>query len=284
MLNCQYVSFNPHRSIGIPAVRYIKPESMYRFVREIHAAQTILFPEYWQVNTLIYGLKKQVFPSPATYHLGHDKIEMTRAVMACFPEYIPKTEIRSSENAHFEDLADEFGLPFVCKEVRNSSGFGVFLIHTKEEFTVYKQDNSIVYVQEYIEIDRDLRVVVIGDGVVDAYWRIKETGCFHCNLARGAGLSRDNIPGHIIDEVMRIALFLKVDYAGFDVVPTSNGFKMFEFNLYFGTKGVRLTSVEMGRQIHRYIEQQAAGTDFIAGQIRCGTVGQGQIPSLAAVP
>ncbi len=246
-------------------VRYVKPENMYGFTKEIHVAQKILFPEYWQVNTLIYGYKKEIFPSPATYHLGHDKIEMTRAIRACFPDCMPKTEICSNMNSHFEDLADEFGLPFVCKEIRNSSGFGVFLIHTKEDFLMFKRNNSIVYVQEYIKIYKDLRVVLIGDNIVDSYWRIKEPGCFHCNIARGADISRKDIPKEAIDEVMRIALFLKIDYAGFDIALTESGLKIFEFNLYFGTKGVRLNTVALGNEINQYLQRQMRVTPLSLG-------------------
>lgn len=58
----RYVTFNPIRSIGIPFTTYIKPGHMYRAVSEIVPARQILFPEYWQVNALIYALKKKYSP------------------------------------------------------------------------------------------------------------------------------------------------------------------------------------------------------------------------------
>lgn len=268
-LSYKYVSFNPHRSIGIPMVKYIKPDNMYRSTKEILMAQKLLFPESWQVNTLIYAFKKDIFPSPVTYHLGFDKIEMTRAIRACFPGYIPKTEIYANTTAHFYNLVEEFGLPFVCKEVRSSSGFGVHLINTEEEFLMFKQNNPTVYVQEHIKCDRDLRVVVIGDRAVDSYWRIKEPGSFHCNLARGAKISRKDIPRDVVDEVLGIALFLKIDYAGFDIALTETGLKIFEFNLYFGTKGIRLNSVDLGNEINQYLRRQAFEMDFIPKAFHC---------------
>jgi ribosomal protein S6--L-glutamate ligase len=45
-------------------------------VHSIHAVKNaiaVLFPEYWQINPLVYALKKRIFPSVPTYHLGHDK-------------------------------------------------------------------------------------------------------------------------------------------------------------------------------------------------------------------
>ncbi len=57
LLNYQYISFNPHRTIGDSGAKYIKPEQMYRVKREIMDTKTVLFPEYWQVNYLIYAFK-----------------------------------------------------------------------------------------------------------------------------------------------------------------------------------------------------------------------------------
>lgn len=72
------VSFNPFRTIGMPGVRYVKPEHMFKDVDIIKEADVVLFPETWQVPALVYGLKKKIFPSIETLQLGFSKVEMTR--------------------------------------------------------------------------------------------------------------------------------------------------------------------------------------------------------------
>jgi glutathione synthase/RimK-type ligase-like ATP-grasp enzyme len=62
---------------------------------------------------------------------------------------------------------------------------------------------------------------------------------------------------------MRIALFLKIDYAGFDIALTESGLKIFEFNLYFGTKGVRLNTAALGYEINLYLQRQMNEINFI---------------------
>ncbi len=57
----RFITFNPLRTIGIPDLHYIKPELMFRQKEEILQADWVLFPEYWQVNSLVYGLKKNLF-------------------------------------------------------------------------------------------------------------------------------------------------------------------------------------------------------------------------------
>jgi hypothetical protein len=109
-LSYQYISFNPLRSVGIPSVKYIKPENMFKHIGELQQTECILFPEYWQVN-------------------------------------------------------------------------------------------SLVYVQEYLEIDRDLRVVVIGDQVVSSYWQIRPPGCFHNNIARGGKVDCENEPKSVVEDI-----------------------------------------------------------------------------------
>lgn len=249
-----YITFNPFRSIGVPFVKYVKPDDLFGCLRELDSAELILFPQSWQVNVLAYAMKKKIFPSLSSYHLGYDKIEMTRAFMALCPSKVPKTGIYSNTAIGFERLAADFGLPFVCKVPRSSSGMGVFLIRSGEDFIEYIKDNPVVYVQEYLEIDRDLRVVVVGEQVVGAYWRVKPPGAFHNNISRGGMIDRMNIPAKVVEEVAVIAKALGVDYAGFDVAVTRSGTFLLEFNVFFGTRGIQLSSPELGKIIYRYLQ------------------------------
>lgn len=265
----QYVTFNPFRSIGIPSARYIKPEEMFGRLRELGTAERILFPRSWQVNALAYALKKKIFPSLATYHLGYDKIEMTRGFMALCPSMVPKTGFYLNTAVAFDTLADTFGLPFVCKEPRSSSGLGVFLIKTKEEFQLYAKDNPTLYVQEYLEMDRDLRVVIIGEEVVSTYWRVKSPGDFHNNISRGGRIERTNIPERVVWEVAGVAQALGIDYAGFDIAITNSGAFLLEFNVFFGTQGVQRSSSELGKIVHKHLQSDALDTLYKTGTLSC---------------
>jgi len=218
-------------------------------------AAAVLFPEYWQINPLVYALKKRIFPSVSTYHLGHDKVEMTRSLQMLCPEHVLKTGIFSHENICFDEQVEQFGLPFVCKQTRSSSGLGVFLIRTRNDYACYAQVNPVVYVQEYVPMERDLRIVIIGKHVVCAYWRVGGTDSFHNNISRGGKICRADVPSDIVDKVLQIALALEVNYAGFDVAVTSRGIYVLEFNLYFGTRGIPLSSYELGKLIDRYLSE-----------------------------
>ncbi|MEN6325922.1 MAG: hypothetical protein ABFD18_06920 [Syntrophomonas sp.] len=249
------VSFHPYLSLGIPGVTYIKPANFNKDLEIIKQADVILFPEYWQVNTLVYGLKKQIFPSINSYHLGHDKVEMTRVLQAAFPENVPYTRIAASNPEAVEEIKEEFYFPLVAKEIRNSMGQGVYLIENEVGLKDYARNNEVLYIQEKLPVDRDLRVVYVGNQVLTAYWRIAAAGSFHNNIARGASYSFEDIPRGALELVAKIAGTLGINHAGFDVAVVGDRYYIFEFNIMFGNDVINQNDIPLRQTIHRYIAE-----------------------------
>ncbi|HEX7037154.1 MAG TPA: hypothetical protein VF210_15375 [Pseudomonadales bacterium] len=247
------VTFDPFRTLGIPGVKYIKPELYRDHLAEIRAADWLLFPEYWQVNALIYAHRRRIFPSPAAYHLGHDKVQMTRALEARWPQHLPATMIRPATRRDAEEILERLGLPLVAKEVRSSEGRGVRLIGDEAEWYDYCAGRSVLYAQEYLPIDRDLRVVVIGRDVVASYWRLQPEGGFLNNVAAGGTLSFEAAPAAAVRLVERIARALRIDHAGFDVAIVGGRPYVLEFNRLFGNAGLREQGIRPAELIHRYL-------------------------------
>jgi len=251
------ISFDTLRTLDIPGIKSLKPEHWFRAKEEILSADWILFPEYWQVNPLVYAWKKAIFPSISTFHLGHNKIEMTRAFQAICPSHVPQTTILASTENSFEQILDEFSFPFVAKEIRNSMGRGVHLIQDKQSLKNYINSNPILYIQEYLPIDRDLRLVIVGKKVVAAYWRIATNNSFHNNVAMGASISFENIPNAAIEQVEQLAQALDIDYAGFDVAMVDNWCFLFEFNVRFGTQALNQQGIKLGQIILQTLHDRA---------------------------
>jgi ribosomal protein S6--L-glutamate ligase len=247
------VSFNPFRSLGIPGTVYIKPEEIFRWKESVRDADWVLFPEFWQVNALVYGLRKMIFPSVSTYHLGHDKVEMTRVLWAVCPQNVPLTRIYASDEPNIQKVLEEFDFPFVAKEVRNSIGRGVFLIRSRREWLAYAHKNPVLLVQEYLPIQRDLRVVVIGTKAVAAYWREIPEGGFYTNVARGGRISFDGVPDEAVGMAEKLSDHLKINHAGFDLAETDEGYYFFEFNPFFGLRGFRERGISPGEVIYDYL-------------------------------
>ena len=251
------LTFDALRCLDIPDTRYIKPELMFRHKDEIKDADWILFPEYWQVNSLAYGLQKRIFPSLAGYHLGHDKIEMTRALWALCPEHVPRTMILPATCNCIAEILDGFDFPFVAKEVRNSMGRGVHLIESRCDFDAYCRHNDVLYVQEFLPIKRDLRIVYVGDKVIGAYWRTGREGGYRNNVAQGGHIDYDNIPHSAMELVARVAHAMNIDHAGFDVAVVADHYYLLEFNTLFGNEGLQRRDISVGKYIWEYLHNNA---------------------------
>ncbi|MDX1802698.1 MAG: hypothetical protein R3292_01370 [Alcanivorax sp.] len=231
------ITFDPFRTLGLPGVRYIKPEHMNQHLDDLRQAHWLLFPGYWQLHSLHYVIKRPIFPSLCSYHLGHDKIEMTRALQTACPDHVPETLIVGADRFGIAQVLDTWRFPFVAKTARASQGMGVFLIENRSQFLDYAEREKVLYVQKLLPIVRDLRIVVVGQDVIASYWR--EGHGFLNNVAQGGRVRTDiPIPEDAVSLIQGLARYLDINHAGFDVAMVDGHPYILEFNRLFGNTGI----------------------------------------------
>jgi len=250
----RFVSFDPFRTLQLSGVTYVKPEEFWLQRDLLRGAERLLYPAYWQIHSLVYGLGSSIFPSLPSYHLGHDKIEMTRAFWTLRPEVVPRTSISANSSEARARILDEFALPFVAKTPKSAQGAGVFRIDGVEDFVRYADAHDVLYVQELLPTTRDLRLVVIGREVIGGYWRQRPPDAFHNNLARGGTLCLDPVPAAAVELVLELAQSLGIDHAGFDLMEVDGAFYVLEFNRLFGTAGLQALGIRVSDAIQRYLD------------------------------
>lgn len=251
------VSFDALRTIGFPGTLQLKPAQMYAQAQALRDAHWVLYPEYWQLNTLLYAYKVRVFPSEATYRIGHNKIEMTRAFQAAVPHNIPDTHILANTPAHAEELWHRMSTPFVAKLPKSSQGEGVWLIDSHSDWQRYVARTEVLYVQEYLSIDRDLRIVLVGDSILAAYWRTQSPYSFHNNVSRGGEVDvLSPVPQAALALVLQVSRALGVDHAGFDVAMVGERPYLFELNRLFGNKGIPGGDARIREAVLDWLERQ----------------------------
>lgn len=253
MAAMQLISFDPYRTLHFSGTEYLKPELMNNHLDKLIAADGILFPQYWQINPLLYGLKKRIFPSPASYYIGHDKVEMTRCFQTIAPAHVPWTLIDANTPTAAAAVWDAMPLPFVAKIPRSSMGDGVFLIESQADWQRYLQCSPVIYAQEYLPIDRDLRIVWVGDRIVGGYWRIQAEQGFYNNVAKGGQIEAGILPPEACALVEKLALGLGIDHGGFDIAMVGHYPYVFEFNRLFGNQGLSGMQDKIDRAIHEYL-------------------------------
>jgi ribosomal protein S6--L-glutamate ligase len=198
-----------------------------------------------------------VFPSLASYHLGHDKIAMTRALQTRWEALLPRTLIAANDAAGRAGILAALPLPFVAKTPKASEGRGVYLIEDDSDWERYCATHDRLYAQELLPIDRDLRIVVVGTAVVGSYWRRAPAGAFLNNLAAGGRLDFAAPPPRAVDAVLDVARSLGIDHAGFDVAMVDGEPRILEFNRLFGNRGL----VEQGIRPDRLVAAHLAAID-----------------------
>ena len=233
-----WISFDVFRTLGFPDTLNLKAEQLFQYKHEISSADWVLFPPYWQLNSLVYGLNAKVFPSEASYRLGHNKVEMTRAFELVAPAHTPLTLIAANTPDDAERLWSAMNLPFVAKQPKASMGEGVWLIENRSDWREYLMRTDTLYVQEYLPIDRDIRVVIVGDRVIAAYWRKQAPRGFYNNVAKGGEVDYSPVPAQAVELALHLARSLQINHAGFDIAMVGSHPYVLEFNRLFGNQGI----------------------------------------------
>jgi len=201
----------------------------------IRESEKIYYPSSYYVEKFA-AMGKDTFPRCLNYLFAQDKIKQTTLFQLL---KIPHPYTRFFfGNRQKSRILNYFSFPFIAKIPRGSAlGRGVYLIKTPSDLEHYCSLSHIAYVQEYLPIKNDIRVVVIGKDAVHAYIRIPIENEFRTNLAFGAKLSFDAIPRKAIELARYTASNCGWDDVGIDICEYQNRFYVLEANMKYGKQG-----------------------------------------------
>ncbi|MBW1718305.1 MAG: ATP-grasp domain-containing protein [Deltaproteobacteria bacterium] len=181
----------------------------------IQNASKVYFPTIFFADALD-AMGKKTFPSVQCYrHLGN-KIKQT-LLFNLLDVPTPKTRLFYGKRQKLK-IVDYFDFPCVGKmPIGSSKGEGVFLIKNENDLDAYLSKTRIAYIQQYIPIERDLRVVILGKSIVHAYWKESAPGEFRTNVAKGGRISLDPVPEDILNLALDVAIRCSFDFVGLDM-------------------------------------------------------------------
>lgn len=220
----------------------------------IRKAEIIYYPTTFYAD-LFDSIGKKTFPSYHTYKCVQDKIKQT-ALFELLGIPHPRTRIFYGKRQQ-QDILRHFEFPFIAKVARGSArGRGVFLIRDRAGLEHYLDRNPVAYVQDYLPIDRDMRVVVIGRRTVHAYWRIAPEGDFRSNVSLGADISLDPLPEAALQLAAFTARSCGWDDVGLDICQCGGSFYVLEANMKYGREGFRKAGIDYPRLMETMIERR----------------------------
>jgi ribosomal protein S6--L-glutamate ligase len=218
----------------------------------IRQSDVIFYPTPFYAD-IFDTMGKRTFPNYHTYKYVMDKIKQT-ALFNLLKVPHPKTRVFYGDYQKSKIL-QYFRFPFVAKVPRGSAlGRGIYLIHNESELGTYNRLGRTAYIQEYLEIDRDLRVVLIRGRIVHAYWRIARPGEFRTNVSQGATISFDDIPEEGLALAQNTARLCQLVDVGLDICFSNGRYWVLEANMKYGYEGFRQAGIDFYEVIDKMIE------------------------------
>ena len=220
----------------------------------IRKANKIYYPTTFYAD-LFDTMGKRTFPSYHTYKCVQDKIKQT-ALFELLDLPHPRTRVFYGKRQK-NSISNYFAFPFIAKIPRGSAlGRGVYLIQDESQLHAYLEQVSPAYIQEYLPIDRDIRVVVIGKRIVHAYWRIAAPDEYRSNLAVGGRVSLEDVPQKALDLALQVARDCCWDDVGIDICVHNGRFYVLEANMKYGKEGFRKAGLDYHHLMESMIENE----------------------------
>ena len=161
----------------------------------------------------------------------------------------PKTHLLTEENLTkaLSYVGEKF--PLVVKTLSGSKGVGVFFIETKRSMkaildTVWKlNDEAELLVQEFIPIDKDIRVHILGGKVIAAMERVLPPDDLRANFSQDATVKPVKLTSEEEELAVSAANALGCSWAGVDIIrSTDKKNYVIEVNSSPGTEGIELAT------------------------------------------
>ncbi len=110
-------------------------------------------------------------------------------------------------------------------------------------------------VQEFLpNPGRDIRVFVVGDGVVGSAYKYGAPGRWKTNVAQGARMVDEPVPDEILELGVNAVRVMGLDYAGVDIIESERGPVILEVNGAPGWQALKqATGVDIAEKIVRHV-------------------------------
>lgn len=165
-------------------------------------------------------------PSMDTQFSNKSKENVTRFAWK-YDLPIPKTYIY-----YKHDNADKFlkkcEYPKIIKKSYGPSNYGGYFVHKVDS---YKEARELYdekkyhpqYFQDFVPMEADIRVMLIGHKPVCAFWRRAPEGEWLTNTSQGGSMDYNDVPKNVLDLAVRVSKAAKAEYWACDVAYGKDG-------------------------------------------------------------
>jgi len=140
---------------------------------------------------------------------------------------IPKTYIYyNRENA--DKFLQKTEYPKIVKKSYGPSNYGGYFVHKVDSYeearALYDEKKyHPMYFQDFIPMEADIRVMLIGHKPVCAFWRRPPEGDWLTNTSQGGSMDYMNVPKSVLDLAVKVSKSANAEYWACDVAYGKDG-------------------------------------------------------------
>ena len=170
--------------------------------------------------------KVQFIPSLDTQFANKSKENVTRLAWK-YNLPIPKTYI-FYDKSKADKFIESTNYPKIVKKSYGPSNYGGYFVHkvdSKEEAKelLAKKKYYPVYMQDFVPMSADIRVMLIGHKPVCAFWRRPPEGEWLTNTSQGGSMDYQDVPKEVLDLAVRVSKATNAEYWACDIAVGIDG-------------------------------------------------------------
>ena len=140
---------------------------------------------------------------------------------------IPKTYIFYDRKEGYEFL-EKTTYPKIVKRSYGPSNYGGYFVHkvdSKEEAKELFETKKYhpMYLQDFVPMEADIRVMLIGHKPVCAFWRRPPEGEWLTNTSQGGSMDYQDVPKKVLDLAVKASKAAKAEYWACDIAYGKDG-------------------------------------------------------------
>jgi hypothetical protein len=140
---------------------------------------------------------------------------------------IPKTYIYYNR-PNADKFLQKTQYPKIVKKSYGPSNYGGYFVHKVDS---YQEARALfdekkyhpMYFQDFVPMEADIRVMLIGHKPVCAFWRRAPEGEWLTNTSQGGSMDYNNVPKSVLDLAVRVSKAAKAEYWACDVAYGRDG-------------------------------------------------------------
>ena len=217
----------------IETVVYHWKDDKERFIAEVKRKKidvlvgNIPATAYETFREIARALPKVTFyPSMDTQFSNKSKENVTRFAWK-YDIPIPKTYIYYDKDKA-DDFIENTEYPKIIKKSYGPSNYGGYFVHkvdSKQEARnlLAQKKYQPAYFQDFVPMEADVRVMLIGHKPVCAFWRRAPEGEWLTNTSQGGSMDYQDVPKELLDLAVKVSKSANAEYWACDVAVGEDG-------------------------------------------------------------